>query len=353
MIQPVGRGRTAIAAPNGRGLYYGASTLRQLLNVSRSAERILVPLVHVRDWPDLSERGLWNFPDEQNWILDGDMKLNFGKMVATQLAPIQRGQPNSATIDRDLMLESRRRAFNYSPFILHLNFNGYGLYQAYPEPAGRGDSALTGRYFAHKEGNQHRAPALRSRCSSTFSASGWNPLPLKTDSTSAAGSANDRASAPASVHGRRPLVLEARAFVRAWERACQTYPNLEIRIFLSTTTLERDWRVLAELPRSENRASFAMGLERVTHAPRDRLPTRFTIATRAGALDCQLRRARGYGDVDTPEFASQHAAHRVHNYVEQMHERGYQGAYGMIAWAHFACETDGFNIAALAEWSWN
>ena len=41
------------------------------------------------------------------------------------------------------------------------------------------------------------------------------------------------------------------------------------------------------------------------------------------------------------------------SYVEQMHERGYQGAYGMIAWAHFARETDGFNIAALAEWSWN
>ena len=68
LIQPVGRDGLTIAALDGRGLYYGASTLRQLLNASRSAERILVPLVHVRDWPDLSERGLWNFPDEQNWI---------------------------------------------------------------------------------------------------------------------------------------------------------------------------------------------------------------------------------------------------------------------------------------------
>ena len=51
LIQPVDRGGLAIAALDGRGLYYGASTLRQLLNASRSAERVLVPLVHVRDWP--------------------------------------------------------------------------------------------------------------------------------------------------------------------------------------------------------------------------------------------------------------------------------------------------------------
>ena len=109
LIQPVDRGGLAIAALDGRGLYYGTSTLRQLLNVSRSAERILVPLLHVRDWPDLSERGLWNFPDEQNWIpWMADMKLNFGKWSPRNWPhPARTAHP--ATIDRDLMLESRRR----------------------------------------------------------------------------------------------------------------------------------------------------------------------------------------------------------------------------------------------------
>ena len=359
LIQPVDRGGLAIAALDGRGLYYGASTLRQLLNVSRSAERILVPLLHVRDWPDLSERGLWNFPDEQNWIpWMADMKLNFGKMVATQLAPIQRGQPNSATIDRDLMLESRRRGFNYSPFILHLNFlHGYGLYQAYPELAGRGDSALTGRYFAHKEGNQHRAPCASQPVLVDILRE-WMESIAAQDGLDISCWLSERpgqcACEACTAEGQ--FVLEARAFVRAWERARQTYPDLEIRIFLSTTTLERDWRVLAELPPEVKiERACAMGLERVTHTPRDLFanPLYDRYARQGRWIASYDVPVAVNGDVDTPEFKLPQRRPPRARLRKQMHERDYQGAYGMIAWAHFARETDGFNIAALAEWSWN
>jgi hypothetical protein len=359
-IQPEGDHQLLIAALDERGLYYGACTLRQLLVAGRSAERIAVPRVRIRDWPDLSERGLWNFPDEQHWIpWLADMKLNFGKMASTQLATVRRGQPNSATIDRDLMLESRRRAFNYSPFILHLNFlHGYGLYQAYPELAGRGDSALTGRYVAHKEGNQHRAPCASQPvlvdilCEWMESIAAQDGLDISCWLSERPGQC---ACDACTAEGQ--FVLEARAFVRAWQRARQTYPDLQIRMFLSTTTLERDWRVLAELPPEVKiERACAMGLERVTHAPRDLFANPlYDRYARQGHWIASYDVPVGVnGDVDTPEFKlPQHAAHRVHDYLEHMHERGYQGAYGMIAWAHFARETDGFNIAALAEWSWN
>jgi len=60
------------------------------------------------------------------------------------------------------------------------------------------------------------------------------------------------------------------------------------------------------------------------------------------------------GDVATPEFKlPESSAHRIRDYVRQLAERRYCGAYGMMAWRNKAREICGFNIAAHAEWSWN
>jgi len=360
IIHPVDQDQLLIAALNERGLYYGARTLYQLLSTSLSPEHVLVPLAHITDWPDLDERGLWNFPDEKEWIpWLSSLKLNYGKMAATRLAPIERGKTNQATIDKALMHESRNRAFNYSPFILHLNFlHDCGLFRAHPELAGVGDGALTGRYFAHKQGNQHRAPCasqpilvdiLAEWMQSIAAQDGLDISCWLSERPGQCGCTNCSATGQ--------FVLEARAFVNAWRRAKQDYPNLEIRLFLSTTTLERDWRVLAELPPEiKIERACAMGLERVSHRPRDLFANPlYDSYAREGRWIASYDVPIGVnGDVDTPEFKiPERSAQRVFDYVGQMHTRGYQGAYGMIAWGTFARETDGFNIAALAEWSWN
>lgn len=360
LIQPVGQEQLLIAALDGRGLYYGARTLYQLLAATLSPERVLIPLVHIVDWPDLDERGLWNFPDEAEWIpWLAALKLNYGKMAATQLATVERGKTNRATIEKEAMLTSRRRAFNYSPFILHLNFlHGCGLYRAYPELAGIGDGALTGRYFAHKEGNQHRAPCasqpilvdiLTEWMESIAAQDGLDISCWLSERPGQCGCTNCTAQGQ--------FVLEARAFVKAWQRAKQTYPDLEIRLFLSTTTLERDWRVLAELPPEiKIERACAMGLERVPHKPRDLFANPlYDHYAQEGRWIASYDVPIGInGDVDTPEFKlPERSAHRILDYVGQLHQRGYQGAYGMIAWGAFAREINGFNIAALAEWSWN
>ncbi|MEE3257759.1 MAG: glycoside hydrolase family 20 zincin-like fold domain-containing protein [Candidatus Latescibacterota bacterium] len=360
LIQPVGQEQLLIAALDGRGLYYGARTLHQLLAATLSPERVLVPLVNIVDWPDFDERGLWNFPDEAAWIpWLSSLKLNYGKMAATHLAPVERGQPNSATIDRELMLKSRHRAFNYSPFILHLNFlHDCGLFRAYPELAGRGDGALTGRYFAHKEGNQHRAPCA-SQPVLVDILTEWMESIAAQDGLDISCWLSERPGqcgcTDCTAIGQ--FVLEARAFVKAWQRARQNYPELEIRLFLSTTTRERDWRVLAELPPEiKIERACATGLERVRHLPRDLFANPlYDRYAQDGRWIASYDVPIGVnGDVDTPEFKiPEHSAHRIRDYVEQLQERGYQGAYGMIAWATLARETNGFNIAALAEWAWH
>lgn len=360
LIAPRGRDRLVLTGADERGVYYACQTLLQLLAPEMSRDQVHIPLAEVLDWPDMDERGLWNFPEPAAWIpWLAALKLNYGKMASTQLHPIERGRRNRATIDRELYEAARRRAFNYLPYILHLNFlHDCGLFRAYPELAGRGDGALTGRYFAHKEGNQHRVP-----CAS-------QPLLVQILQEWMKDIAEQGAEEISCWLSERPgqcgclectavgqFVLEARAFVAAWQQAQKRYPQLQIRIFLSTTTTERDYRVLDELPPAVKiERACATELERVLHRPRD--------LTANPLLDHYAAEGRwiasydvpiaANGRVDTPEFkVPQRSAHRLRDYIGQLVRRGYSGAYGMMAWGGPERQICSFNIHAVAEWTWN
>ncbi len=360
LIAPRGRDRLVLTGADERGVYYACQTLLQLLAPEMSRDQVHIPLAEVLDWPDMDERGLWNFPEPAAWIpWLAALKLNYGKMASTQLHPIERGRRNRATIDRELYEAARRRAFNYLPYILHLNFlHDCGLFRAYPELAGRGDGALTGRYFAHKEGNQHRVP-----CAS-------QPLLVQILQEWMEDIAEQGAEEISCWLSERPgqcdclectavgqFVLEARAFVAAWQQAQKRYPQLQIRIFLSTTTTERDYRVLDELPPAVKiERACATELERVLHRPRD--------LTANPLLDHYAAEGRwiasydvpiaANGRVDTPEFkVPQRSAHRLRDYIGQLVRRGYSGAYGMMAWGGPERQICSFNIHAVAEWTWN
>ena len=251
-IRPEGRRRLVLAALSDPGISYAARTLCQLLEPMLTPGSVRIPLVSVTDWPDLDERGMWNFPPPEEWIpWMASMKLNYGKMATTELSSVVPGKANRARIDTALMEKARLLGFHYVPMITHLNFlHERGLYRAYPELAGKGDGALAGRYFAHKQGKQHRAP-----CAS-------NPLLVDILAEWMSDIASQGAlevgcwltERPAQCEcdnctSRGQFVLEARAFVDAWKRIRHRYPEFNIRVFLSTTTSERDYRVVAELPR--------------------------------------------------------------------------------------------------------
>ena len=360
VIRPDGRGRLLLAGLEGVGAAYAACTLGQLLGPFTTKAHVRIPLLSVTDWPDVAERGLWNFPDPANWIpwLAG-MKLNYGKMASTELTPVERGAPNRATIDSGLMLAARARGFNYLPYVLHLNFlHDCGLFRVYPELAGVGDGALCGRYFAHKGGNQHRAP-----CAS-------QPLLRKILAEWMADIARQGATEVSCWLSERPaqcecgdctrvgqFVLEARAFAGAWREVREAYPDFGMRIFLSTTTTGQNYRILSELaPEVKVERACATHLERVSRVPRDLMANPLMDACAAegrwvASYDVPLG---ANGRVDTPEFKVPHrSAHRIRDYVGQLVRRGYSGAYGMMAWATQARTICGYNIAALAEWSWN
>ncbi len=360
VIQPDSRARLLLCALDGKGVSYAARTLYQLLEPVLSPEKVTVPLLRVLDWPDVEERGLWNFPDPGEWIpWLSSLKLNYGKMASTDLASVRKGESGTASIDFARREAALLRGFNYVPYIVHLNFlHDTGIFRVYPELAGKGDSALAGRYLAHKEGNQHRAP-----CAS-------QPLLVRLiaewmDSIAAQGGAEIScwlSERPCQCECDQCLpvgqfVLETRAFLAAWARARELHPELAIRIFSSTTTTESDHRILAELPPEVKfERACATGMERVPHLPRDLIanPLLDRCAEEGRWIASYDVPLGVYGRVDTPEFKlPHHSAHRIRDFVGQLIRRGYSGTYGMMAWATQAEQTCGFNICALAEYSWN
>ena len=355
--------RLVLAALDGPGVYYGARTLCQLFELAvanATDEGIVLPSIQALDWPDFDERGLWNFPDAADWIpWLSSIKLNYGKMVATRLQPVRRGEPNRAVIEDELMRQAQRRAFRYMPFILHLNFlHDVGLFRAYPELAGKGDGALSGRYPAHKDGNQHRVPCasqpvlvdILAEWMNSIAAQGAREISCWLSERPA------QCGCPACLAVGQ-FVLEARAFVAAWKRARRAWPDLRIRLFLSTTTMERDYRVLAELPPEVKlERACATSMERVTHRPRDLLanPLWDQYAAEGRWVASYDAPISANGKVDTPDFKlPQRSAPRVLDFLRHMHRRRYAGVYGMIAWGALSRRINGFDIAALAEWSWN
>lgn len=207
-----------------RGVYYGVRTLCQLLEPVISTEQVRMPLAQVVDWPDMDERGLWNFPDPPDWIpWLAEVKLNYGKMASTQLLPVERDKPNDVLIDGATYRAARRRAFNYVPYILHLNFlKDVGLFRAYPTLAGKGDEALTGRYFAHKQGNQHRVPCASNPLLANILCEWMEAIGAQgADEISCWLSERPGQCGCEACTAEGQFVLEARSFVRAWEEARQ------------------------------------------------------------------------------------------------------------------------------------
>ena len=360
LIRPVGKAKLVVTALHPKGVYHGARTLHQLLEARLSEGRVEVPLARVTDWPDLEERGLWNFPNPEEWVpWMAALKLNYGKMARTKLLPIERGKKNGVVIETELYQAARRQAFHYQPYLIHFNFlHASGLFRAYPELAGEGDTALAGRYFAHKTGNQHRAPKadhplfqkLLAEWLGDFAAQGVEEVSCWLSERPA-----EDEGRPASSPGQE--VSETRALLGALREVRKTYPSFGIRIFLSTVQPGRYYRVMAETPSDiKIERACATKLERIPHLPRDlfRNPMLDHYSASGRWIASYDVPITANARVDTPEFmVPESSAHRVRDYLGQLIERKIRGAYGMMAWGDHGKQTCGYNIHALAEFAWN
>lgn len=343
------------------GLYYAGQTFLQLLEGGRKDDGSLeLPVVTIRDWPAMDERGVWNHSFFREWIpWMSSMKMNYSNMWTVRLERFTRGERNNATIDTELMEWAEVRGFRHLPQILHLNFlDRYSLFSAYPELAGIGAESMAGRYHAHKKGSLNRVPfaghpkfveILRNWMEDMAEQGAGEVVCWLTERPAQDGRVETKEAGQ--------FVLEGRAFTEAWEQAKEKYPDLQIRLFLSTTETVRNYKVVHEAPETVKIVrACAIPIERVTRLPRDHYANPLLDSYAAegrwvGSYDVPLN---ANGKVETPEFKLPHRSpHRIRHFVHNLLDRQYSSASGMMAWANHTRHICSMNISALAEWSWN
>lgn len=235
-----------LVALTSRGLYYAAKTLQQLINGRATKDTVVIPMVTVTDWPDLEERGLWgsdNF-DHMRWM--GDRKMNLAEQISDNHVD-ERGVAHARMkAGREtLIYEGPKYGINGVPVVLHLeqSSGGRGVLKAYPELKAKSE----------KEGLM-----CYSQPKSVEIIADWiaelASLPNVTDVdvwmsenlNNLKGCQCDLCKAT----GVDPMVLEARAIVKAWQMAeRKTGKKIGIRTLTSEASEDFNKQIFAELPK--------------------------------------------------------------------------------------------------------
>lgn len=348
LIQPVGETKLLVAALSEKGAYYGAQTLIQLLSPKLSKDQVEVPLATVTDWPDLEERGLWNFDlDLIPWITS--LKLNFAKVPAYPKR-IKRGtavQAKVASTKRlpNVLVAGRVRALKAVPNVTHLNYIGamHGGYEAYPEMAGKGDEAVPTIWYKPRRIRVPCAacPALSKIIAEYMTAlASQGAVEVSVWLSEFWGQCQCKACLEAG-----QLRMETRAAVDGWLEARKHYPSLVMRIFycMGGKSSEDTYSVLKELP---------------PEVKIERCYGKFGEAFDKAAAEGRWLASYAGPPMAKADFSGMrfHGAKRTRDYVRRLLSQQWDGIYSI----NYVYSTGAyqqalwrFHVSALAEWTWN
>ena len=346
VIQPAGENRLVVAALNDKGLFYGLTTLRQLLETHATRDSVTVPLATIVDWPDLKERGLWNGSSGEIIPFLSSIKVNFDT-AGVSLGRIVRNKPLKLTINNAHRELAAKHAFNLCPKITHLNmFHTVGLYDAYPELAGKGKQAV-------QRGGVHRAPCASNPLLKQILVEAMEGLAQQgvKDSTVWTSEWLCNCQCPqCSRLGYRlgQFQLEAAAIYGAWKIVQEKYPDFNIRIFFSASDNIPDMRrVLKSIP-NDVRLERCCGAKRVKHTPRDTFDAPpFDEKRKEGA------RLISYNlPYDTSMPRCKVLAYK--DYIENLLRRDYEGGYALCHYPDkMNLDMNAIMMYAIGEWGWN
>ena len=348
LIEPRGDTGLLVAALHPKGLYHGVQTLKQLLASGLTPERAVVPLARVLDWPDVDERGLWNFDlNLIPWI--ASLKLNFAK-ASSGVKQLERGKPAQtwvATTDQfpDVLAAGHKRALKVVPIVMHLNYIGakHGGYDAYPGLAGQGDEAVPTIWYEPRRirvpcGANPALKQIIAECLMDFAAKG--ALDVSVWLSEFWGQCQCATCLEAG-----QLRMETQAAYQGWIEARKQFPALQIRIFycMGGKTEEDTYAVLAELPAEVKiercYGRFGEAFDRIATAGR-------WLASYAGP---PLPKAEYSG-------LRFHGGSNTREYVRRLLEREWDAVYSI----NYVYSKGGyqrgffdFHVNALAEWTWN
>ncbi len=348
LVQPLGDAKLAAAALAPAGVYYAAQTLKQLLAAKLSKDRIEIPLAEITDWPDLDERGLWNFDlDLIPWI--ASLKMNFAK-VPGRMERIRRGQPVRAWPARskrfpNVLKAAAARAVKAVPNVTHLNYIGakLGGYDAYPELAGKGDEAVPKIWYKPRRIRVPCAacPVLKRLIAEyimCLAAAGAQEVSVWLSEF------KGQCQCPACRKAGQ-LRMETRAAVDGWRLAREKYPHLVLRIFycMGGKSLDDTYQVLKELPPEVKiercYGQYGEAFDRIAAEGRWVGSYAGVVLTRA-----EYSGLRFYG----PPAIRRRVGDLLKRHWSAMYSINYVYSAGAYQRGLFD-----FHVCALAEWSWN
>ena len=340
LIRFVGTDRLVVAALRPPGLFYGALTLRQLLEPKIRGDSVTLPLATVTDWPDMAERGEWGCSSSRDieWLAERKMNLvefHTPHSVSADGTPV-------TSISTSLIRRGRLNAVKTVPIISHLNgMDRRGVYEAYPEVRGKGPRA---EYKSH--GRILCAPCASSPKLHEIMA-GWMRGYAEhgvRDICCWLGELKQRCECETCAEvGQFPL--EARAFVRAWERARRDVPDLRIRILLTQGSYSTNDKVLAEVPPEVGITYYDGG--KTYDSSRDPMiyPLLEQYAAEGRWLGCYPQLTPSWRIV-SPWSCPQFVKARMTEFVD----KGVDSLGGYVVPDNRLFD---FNVTAAAEWSWN
>ena len=256
LIRPLGETGLIIAGLDARGVYYGVQTLRQLLEPHLGKNKVEIPLAKVTDWPDMTERGMWNSP-LQIISYEASLKLNHHSLLARFKGKFTRDREpawDMATLALPDGTEVRNidwaRRHAMTPFgqLPHINYwHRYGLYDVYPELKGKGPGATDFSDVSH----ERPVPCATHPVLETLLTQSLRDLAQDGVPEIAVWQSEFEAQCGCDTCAKvGQCQAEVDAILPAWETVKKDFPDLRLRIFfcLGNHTPDLVRRCLKALP---------------------------------------------------------------------------------------------------------
>lgn len=342
LIQPTAASTgLELVASTPQGLLYAARTLAQLMPVKPAPEvKIEMPLASITDWPDLAQRGQWGGDSGGDLVRTSSLKLNVLHHAA-EVSVDAEGRP-TAQMNASLLQQAARLGVRVVPYISHLE-------QLSDSPAIRAKKGIASTPDPTKPLPSDYAPGL---CMSSMvtreMVAGWLGKIAGIDGATEILVWLSEDAAPcfcADCKGKNPYSLEVGGILEAFNKVRAAHPELRLNLLTSQGSHRVNDKIVALLPTEVSLTYYDGGRTYdSSHQPMI-YPLLENFAASGRRLGVYPQITHSWRAV-FPWTAPQFLQYRAQEFVSKK-------LHCMIGYAVPSNRHHEFNVAAMAEWTWN
>ncbi|OIN96630.1 hypothetical protein AUJ66_05665 [Candidatus Desantisbacteria bacterium CG1_02_38_46] len=329
------------------GLQYGFATLKQFLIPTLKEKdgkfSVTMPKMKVIDWPDLEERGLWAGYGKESipWLSEHKLNVVERHLGLVDLFLSKEGK-GIAKVNKSLIDFGYKNGVKMVPTILHLNqlyiYPGLkNLFNLFPElNYSKGD-------FTWRNPPCASSPKLIDLLADWLS--DIASTPKVTDISVWLSEEGGECTCP-ECKKLGQYATEAKAIVTAWYKIKEKYPKCHLRILLTQGSYPVNDKVISVVPKDVY-VSYYDGGKTYRSNP---TPMIYPL------LENYAKEGRWLGVY--PQFSPSwrivcpwHGPQFIKYRMEEFIEKGLKNVAGYIV--PYSISFYEFNLAAVAEWSWN